>query len=70
MTNIDVHSRHMHQWVAVVNPTNRRRLLLACDNCGVVKSENSVLNRCAKPIGQYLITSLMAKTFLTQKIFQ
>ena len=64
MTNLDVFAKHNHQWITVVNPTNRRLLLQACDNCGVVKSENSVLNRCAKPMGQHLITSSMGKDLL------
>jgi hypothetical protein len=46
-----------HQWVTVVNPTNRRMLLQACDNCGVVKSENTVVQKCREPHGQALISS-------------
>jgi hypothetical protein len=48
-----------HQWITVVNPTNQMLLLQACDNCGVVKSENSVIRRCAQPQGQGLISSSM-----------
>jgi hypothetical protein len=46
-----------HQWVTVVNPTNRRMLLQACDNCGVVKSENTVVQRCSATAAQGLISS-------------
>jgi len=49
-----------HQWVVVVNPSNHRSLLQACDNCGVVKSENSVIRHCTKRQGQHLITDSMA----------
>ncbi|WP_189400498.1 hypothetical protein [Arenicella chitinivorans] len=53
-------SEHRHQWVTVVDPLNRRSLLQACDNCGVVKSENSVVRACRAPQGQALISSAMA----------
>ena len=49
-----------HQWITVVNPTNHSLLLQACDNCGVVKSENSVIRRCAMPQGQQLISAAMS----------
>ncbi len=52
---------HDHDWVTVVNPTNRRMLLQACDNCGVVKSENTVVQACRQPSGQALITSTLYK---------
>jgi len=45
-----------HQWVSVVNPYNRRSLLQACDDCGVVKSENSVIKRCTANKNQGLIS--------------
>jgi len=45
-----------HDWVTVVNPMNHRLLLQACDNCGVVKSENSVVKRCKAPQGGELIS--------------
>ncbi len=64
MTNFEEFAKHSHQWITVVNPTNRRMLLQACDNCGVVKSENSVLSRCAKPRNQHLITASMSKDLL------
>ena len=35
-----------HVWVTVVNPINHRSLLQACDGCGVVKSENSIIRNC------------------------
>ncbi len=49
--------KQSHDWVTVVNPTNRRMLLQACDNCGVVKSENTVVRNCRRPAGGGLITS-------------
>ncbi|MFT7526988.1 MAG: hypothetical protein ACI9LY_002140 [Arenicella sp.] len=64
MKKIDGVAKHKHQWITVVNPTNRRLLLQACDNCGVVKSENSAQNRCAKPMDQHLITRAMGKGLL------
>ncbi len=48
-----------HDWVTVVNPMNHRLLLQACDNCGVVKSENSVVRRCKAPKGNELISSAL-----------
>ena len=45
-----------HQWVTVINPTNSRLLLQACDNCGVVKSENSVTRQCQQPNNQHIIS--------------
>ena len=50
-----------HDWVTVVNPTNRRLLLQACDNCGVVKSENTVVQQCRQPAGERLITGSLAQ---------
>ena len=44
-----------HDWVTVVNPTNHQMLLQACDHCGVVKSENSVMRRCRAPRKQSLL---------------
>jgi len=48
-----------HSWITVVNPTNHRLLLQACDNCGVVKSENSILNRCRASKGRALVSGRM-----------
>lgn len=45
-----------HLWVTVEDPTNRRSLLQACDDCGVVKSENSVIRNCKADFGAALIT--------------
>jgi len=45
-----------HQWVTVINPTNSQLLLQACDNCGVVKSENSVARSCRQPNNQHIIS--------------
>lgn len=49
-----------HSWVTVVNPTNHRLLLQACDDCGVVKSENSVLRVCRATKGQSIVSGRMA----------
>lgn len=49
-----------HVWVTVIDPLNQRSLLQACDDCGVVKSENSVVKRCRAPRGQALISSALA----------
>ena len=46
-----------HRWVTVVDPTNQRSLLQACDDCGVVKSESSVIRRCKADYGVALISS-------------
>ena len=51
-------AQHTHQWVTVINPTNNRLLLQACDNCGVVKSENSVIRSCQQPQHQQLLSNL------------
>jgi len=48
-----------HQWITVPNPVNKRVLLRACDNCGVVKSQNTVTTRCKAAPGQHLITSAL-----------
>lgn len=45
-----------HIWVTVEDPTNRRSLLQACDDCGVVKSENSVIRSCKADSGAALIS--------------
>lgn len=54
------HPSFKHQWITVVNPTNHRTLLQACDHCGVVKSENSVMRRCKASSGQALISQSYA----------
>ncbi|MFT5572411.1 MAG: hypothetical protein ACI9FR_001334 [Cryomorphaceae bacterium] len=46
----------LHSWVTVINPTNHRLLLQACDDCGVVKSENSVIRSCKADRGLGLIS--------------
>ena len=48
-----------HQWVTVVNPLNQRTLLQACDGCGVVKSENSIMRSCTAKKGVAMITSAL-----------
>lgn len=45
-----------HQWVTVVNPLNSRMLLQACDDCGVVKSENSIVKHCKAMKGAAVIS--------------
>ena len=35
-----------HTWHTVVNPVSQNRVLQACDHCGVVKSENSIVRVC------------------------
>lgn len=50
-----------HDWITVVNPTNRRMLLQACDNCGVVKSENTVVQACKEPQAKGLISNSLLK---------
>lgn len=49
-----------HQWVTVINPTNHRLLLQACDDCGVVKSENSILRKCRASKGKGLVSKCMS----------
>ena len=46
----------LHHWVTVINPTNHRLLLQACDDCGVVKSENTVIRSCRADRGLGLIS--------------
>ena len=49
-----------HVWITVVNPTNHRLLLQACDDCGVVKSQNSVLKQCRAVKGRALVSGRMS----------
>lgn len=49
-----------HQWVTVVNPLNSRMLLQACDDCGVVKSENSVEKGCKASKGAAVISGAIS----------
>ncbi len=51
-----------HGWITVIDPTNQRSLLQACDNCGVVKSENSVVKACTGVAGSELISSAYQQT--------
>lgn len=51
-----------HRWVTVVNPSNQRLLLQACDDCGVVKSENSVVKQCLARKGKALITNALRES--------
>ena len=48
-----------HAWVTVINHVNHRSLLQACDGCGVVKSENSIIRQCEATSNRGLITSAM-----------
>lgn len=48
-----------HVWVTVVNPINHRMLLQACDGCGVVKSENTIVRNCKAVKGTALISGSM-----------
>ncbi len=49
-------AQNRHQWVTVLNPIERRELLRACDNCGVVKSQNTMRKACAVKTPQRLIS--------------
>lgn len=51
-----------HGWITVIDPTNQRSLLQACDHCGVVKSENSVVKACSGVAGSELISSAYRQT--------
>lgn len=48
-----------HQWVTVPNPIKRRALLEACDNCGVVRSANTMLQYCKADADQKIITTAL-----------
>jgi len=48
-----------HKWVTVINPLNHQTLLQACDCCGVVKSENSIVRACKAESGARLISGSM-----------
>ncbi len=49
-------TQQAHEWVTVPNPTNKRILLQACDNCGVVKSENTVIKHCGADSDRRIIS--------------
>ena len=53
-----------HEWVTVVNPINHRSLLQACDSCGVVKSENSIIRNCKASNSLGLISDALAQQAL------
>ena len=53
-------SARTHSWVTVIDPRNERLLLQACDDCGVVKSENSVVRKCRSASGRALLTGEMS----------
>ena len=63
MKKIGQTTRSNHFWVTVVNPTNHRMLLQACDHCGVVKSENSVARSCLASRNQSLISESLSSNF-------
>ena len=48
-----------HTWHTVVNPVSQNRVLQACDHCGVVKSENSIIRNCKAANNSGLITGAM-----------
>ena len=48
-----------HKWVAVPDPYKKRALLHACDNCGVVKSENTSMKNCAARLDQLIISDAL-----------
>lgn len=53
--------QHAHAWVTVPSPINKRVLLQACDNCGVVKSQNTVRKQChAEPELRIISSALQA----------
>ena len=47
-----------HRWITVNHPTRHTAVLQACDRCGVVKSENSVLKSCTGDANARLISSV------------
>ena len=53
-----------HTWVTVVNPINHRSLLQACDDCGVVKSENSIIRNCKATTNVGLISGALEQNLL------
>lgn len=53
------HQSVTHKWVTVVNPYSKMSLLQACDDCGVVKSQNSISKRCKANKGVGLISSAL-----------
>ncbi len=53
-------SARAHSWVTVIDPRNHRSLLQACDDCGVVKSENSVIRNCGAASGQALLSDSLS----------
>jgi len=52
-------SEKKHAWVTVIDPRHRRSLLQACDDCGVVKSENSIIRNCTAQHGQAVLSSAL-----------
>ncbi len=48
----------MHEWVTIPNPTNLSALLQACDHCGVVKSQNTMIKRCSADSDQFILSRL------------
>lgn len=45
-----------HSWISVINPRNQLSLLQACDDCGIVKSENSMIKNCRATPGLAIIS--------------
>ena len=46
-----------HSWISVIDPRNQRSLLQACDDCGIVKSENSIIKNCRATPGKAMVSS-------------
>ncbi len=55
--------KRTHSWVTVVNPINHTHVLQACDHCGVVKSENSIVRACSGEQTSRLLTQHYASHF-------
>jgi len=52
------HKINHHRWVTVRNPMNESVLLQACDHCGVVKSQNTVIKSCSAEPDQFILSEL------------
>ena len=46
-----------HTWQTVINPVSKNHVLQACDHCGVVKSENSIVKACRGNSNARLLSS-------------
>ena len=52
-----------HRWVTVKDPSNFKTVVQACDCCGVVKSENSIVKACKGEPGASLIVASQQQKF-------